>query len=724
MDLAARLAKERRARLAAERLLELKQEELFAANRKLGLRARELSHEVHETRAEVATIRDENSRVKSDLNQARERFQTAERRLWDSVQTITDGFAVFDADSRLIMANDAYLSIFDGLKGMVPGVTYARILQYLTDEGIVDVGQMTRSEWRQHMLTRWNEPVIQPCIVRFWNGEYVRLVDRRASDGDIVTLGINITEAVRYEREIEKARDRAEVANRAKSSFLANMSHEIRTPMNGILGMSELLSETEMDGDQRLYVDTIRNSAEALLVIINDVLDYSKIEADKLELYPEPFDLERCIHEIILLLQPSARDKGLTLLVDYDLFLPTRFIGDPGRIRQILTNLIGNAVKFTLAGYVIVRVTGISSEDGKARIHLSIEDSGIGIPKEKINHIFGEFNQVDSEKNRTFEGSGLGLAITKRLIGMMEGDIWVDSEEGIGSSFGFHIDLGVESEAVPPPLVLDGVKRIMVVDDLEANRIILEKQLRQLGLEVTCCVSASEALERLPDGFDLVLTDHNMPEMDGPELAQAIRDRKFETPIILLSSNPGFARNDPARSLFRMILQKPQPRNELFKALGQVQEEQPPAILEAPLAPKGKLRILAADDNRTNRMVLAKMLKNLDVDLHFAEDGEQAVALFSKLKPNMIFMDISMPKVDGREATKRIRKLEEGSGIHTPIVALTAHALKGDDDDVRKAGLDDYLSKPLRKAAIFQAIEKHAGSVCTPPEDTSQVASG
>ena len=726
MDLAARLAQERRGRLAAERLLELKQEELFAANRKLGKHAQALSHEIIEKRAEVETVRDENTRVKSDLNQAQKRFQTAERRLWDSVQTISDGFAVFDSDSRLIIANDAYLSIFDGMDEVQPGVTYARILQILTDEGIVDIGGLSRAAWRKEMMERWQSEAGEAKVIKLWNEQYVRLVDRRTSDGDIVTLGLNITESVRYERDLEDARDRAEVANRAKSAFLANMSHEIRTPMNGILGMAELLSESvDGDDDQTLYIDTIRSSAEALLVIINDILDYSKIEADKMELHPAPFDLERCIHEVILLLQPSARDKGLTLLVDYDLFLPTQFIGDPGRVRQILTNLLGNAVKFTLSGHVLVRVTGITAEDGSsARIHLNVEDTGIGIPADKVDHVFGEFNQVESEKNRQFEGSGLGLAITRQLVQMMGGDIWVESEEGRGSCFGLHIDLGiVEGADVTPPLASMELKKVLVVDDLEANRIILNKQLGQLGLGVVCVESAAQALQALPDGFDLILTDHNMPEMDGPELAQAVRDAGVETPIILLSSNPGFARNDPARELFRMILQKPLPRHELFTALGHLPEvAQAEEVRVTEPLPTGRLRILAADDNRTNRMVLGKMLKNLDIDLHFAEDGEQAVALYTKLQPDMIFMDISMPKVDGREATKRIRAMESGAPV--PIVALTAHALKGAEEDIRKAGLDDYMAKPIRKPGLYAAIEKHCGQLPMLEGDPPQAASG
>lgn len=609
MILAEKLTVERRGRLAAEKLLELKQAELFAANRKLGKHARELSDEIVETRAEVATVRDENERVKSDLTVANQKIMIAERRLWHSVETIQDGFAFFNSESRMIAANKSYLSIFDNLDDVKTGVNYVTILQHLTDEGIVNLGDLTANAWRKMMINRWQEPEPSPVVLRLWNDQYIKLVDRRGPGGDIVSLGLNITATVEYEKQLEAARESAERANRAKSSFLANMSHEIRTPMNGVVGMSDLLADTGLSEEQKLYVDTIKNSGEALLVIINDVLDYSKIEAEKLELHPEPFDLERSIHEIIMLLQASARDKGLTIALDYDLFLPTRFIGDPGRIRQVLTNLMGNALKFTTEGHVLIRVLGIPNpEHGNAEVTITIEDTGIGIPKEMVGHIFGEFNQVENERNRQFDGTGLGLTISKRLVTLMQGDIWVTSVEDEGSCFGFHIPLDtVDSEAVEYPILPGGLRHVMVVDDIAANRTILERQLEQLGLRVTCCVNGRAALDTVCAGadVDLILTDHNMPEMDGMEFTTALRKSGDETPIILLSSNPSYADKDPARKHLHGVMQKPVPRKELFAKLKSLEEPKgaalPPTASENRV-PQGarKMRVLAAEDNKTN----------------------------------------------------------------------------------------------------------------------------
>ncbi|WP_101067093.1 response regulator [Roseovarius salinarum] len=724
MSLANKLAEERRGRLAAERLLEQKQAELQAANRKLGLHARALSEEIVETRAEVQTVRDENQRVKSDLTEAHQKVEIAERRLWHSIQTIQDGFAVFDADSRLIAANDAYLSVFDGLEAVKPGVRYVEILQLLTEEGIVDIGDTTPAEWREMMLDRWQGDAPGPRVIRLWNGQYIKLIDRRGHGGDVVTLALNITDTVHYEKELKAARRKAEAASRAKSAFLANMSHEIRTPMNGVVGMAELLGDTELTGEQRMYADTIRNSGEALLAIINDVLDYSKIEAEKLVLHPEPFDLERCIHELVMLLQPSARDKGLDLLVDYDMFLPTRFEGDPGRIRQVLTNLLGNAVKFTTEGHVLVRVVGMERNPGDpAQVHVTVEDTGIGIPPDKLDHIFGEFNQVDGDHSRAFEGTGLGLAISKRLIDLMGGRIWVDSREGHGTCFGFSIPLPVAEETAPEDMSLpDWLRRAIVVDDQPVNRAILERQLDALGIQVTSCAEGSDALDRLED-TDLVLTDHNMPGMDGLELAAAIRDAGHDVPIVMLSSNTGFAEQDPARRHLAALLQRPVPRRTLFAALrgigraGTHEQTAPPPEVPAPhTVPtvQRAMRVLAAEDNRTNRLVFSKMVKDLDIELEFAADGQEAVALFQRLAPDIVFMDISMPGMDGCEATRRIRAQETG-GRRVPMVAMTAHAMDGDADDILAAGLDHYLTKPLRKEAITERILAACPADTRPP---------
>ncbi len=781
MPIADKLAHERRARLAAERLLELKQAELSAANRKLGRHALALTKQIGVTQAEVATFRDEvanvrveNERVKSDLHVAHEKVEVAERRLWHSIQTIQDGFAFFGADSKLIGANTAYLNTFEGLEEVGPGISYERILQIFTDEGLVNTGRLNPDKWRKMMTARWVSPTPEPVVIRLWNNNYIKLIDQRGHGGDVVSLALDITSTVHYEEELRTARERAEAANRAKSAFLANMSHEIRTPMNGVVGMAELLNDTNLSDEQRLYADTIKNSGEALLVIINDVLDYSKIEADKLVLHSEDFDMERCIHEVVMLLQPTARDKGLAMLVDYDLFLPTRFVGDPGRIRQVLTNLVGNAVKFTKKGHVVLRVTGVPDTDGATcAIHVTIEDTGIGIPKNKIQHIFGEFNQVEDESNRQFEGTGLGLAISKRLVEMMGGSVWVESDEGEGSCFGFRVPLPTAEGPQPPSAELPAtLRRVLIVDDLSMNRAILEKQMQMLGAQVITSVSGADALQQMDETIDLVISDHNMPDMDGVQLATALRQGDWPyVPFLLLSSNSNFAQDNTTRNLIQGILQKPVLRNDLFAKLAamgaivpertpitapnttladdttidpeapatdieeipsfrarhrshppaaadeaiMVEERPTPSEVEEPArtepdpdpnAPR-LMRILAAEDNKTNQLVFRKMVKDLNIDIRFANNGLEAVEAYSDFVPDLIFMDISMPKMDGKQATVEIRKIEETSGRRVPIVALTAHAMNGDSEGILAAGLDFYLTKPLRKAIIHEQIEQH-----------------
>jgi len=742
MSWAEKLALERRARLAAERKLEQKQRELLAAHQQLEIHARSLSDQIVEQRevvqsalSEAEQIKGQHSRVLTDLEGAHTAAVMAERRLWDSIETIRDGFAVFDHAQTLVGANHAYLSVFQGFPEVAPGVGYARILEICAQERLVDLEGTAPEAWVARMLARWNTEQVEPVVVRFTCGSWVKLIDRRARDGDMVSLALNITETIEHEAELKEARARAEAASRSKSAFLANMSHEIRTPMNGVVGMAELLCDSGLPEEQRLFAETIRSSGEALLEIINDVLDYSKIDAEKLTLHPEPFDLERCIHEVVMLLQPGARESGLDMLIDFDMFLPTRYVGDPGRIRQVMTNLIGNAVKFTEAGHVLVRVVGVEAESGARQLHVTVEDTGIGIPPDYLEHVFGEFNQVEEQANRKFEGTGLGLAISRRLLALMGGEVWVESTPGKGSCFGFRLTLPVaegQPDGNPGPIAL---RHALVVDDLMLNRTILERQLTTFGLSVTQSRSGREAIEALASGLpaDVVLVDNEMPGMDGLSVAERLRQDGWSGPILLLSSNPAGVRM-AGQSLVEGILQSPVLRSDLLQKLAGIGARgagSPGAegVVALPAPVPRRMRVLSAEDNRTNQLVLAKMVKHLDIDLAFANDGSEAVAMFDSFRPDMIFMDISMPGMDGREATGAIRDLEERSGARrVPIVALTAHAMEGDDADTLAAGLDDYLTKPLRRAAITERILVYAPPDVLPPltdaEYTGQTAVG
>ncbi len=848
MDIADQLAKERRARLAAERLLEQKSRELFAANEKLGLHARSLSDQIVVQRevtrsalSEAASLKGQNSRFVEDLDRAHTSAVMAERRLWDSINTINDGFAVYDADLRLVTANSAFMAVMDGL-GIAPGISYADMVRLVAASGRVELGSVSVDDFVADMVARLDTDPIEPVTVPLSSGNWIRLVNRRARDGDMVTLALDITEQMRiwaaveaipdgfvlFDREdrlltcnqryrdiysesapamvpgarfedilrygmargqhpdavgreedwlahrldqhrnpvglqeqrladgrwirsqdlptpdggrvglrmdvtetkaqqaaLLTAREAAEAANRAKSAFLANMSHEIRTPMNGVVGMAELLCDSALTAEQRLFAETIRSSGEALLVIINDILDYSKIEAERLTLYPEPFDLERIIHEVAMLLQPKARSRGIDLMIDFDMFLPTRFVGDPGRLRQVLTNLVGNAVKFTEAGHVLIRVVGLEAEEGREQLHVTVEDTGIGIAAEHLDHIFGEFNQVESQSNRKFEGTGLGLAITQRLIEKMDGAVWVDSEIGKGSCFGFRVTLPVAEDAVAPHLPID-LRRALVVDDQFINRTILERQLEPCGIAVTLCRSGAEALEVLARdrAFDAVLTDHSMPDMDGPALALHIRALGLTMPIVLLSSNPTQARDAAGSEELAAIIQKPILRSDLYRRLKELSGVMPEVVTPAVVVTATRqMRVLTAEDNRTNQLVFQKMVKDMDMELVFAGNGREAVELFQSFRPDLIFMDISMPEMDGREAARAIRALEAGRS-HLPIVALTAHAMDGDEEGILAAGIDRYMTKPLRKAAISAVLAEFCPPHARPLEGEPEQMTG
>lgn len=704
MSLANKLTEERRGRLAAERMLELKQAELTAAHRKLGLHARELTEKIVKTRAVVETIRDENQRFRSDLTAANQKIEIAERRLWHSIQTIRDGFAFFNVDNEMIMANEAYLSIFDGLEEVRPGVNYITILQVLTEEGIVNIGDLCPEAWRQIMTDRFYAAEPEPTVIKLWNGTYIRLIDQRGPEGDMVSLGLDITESVRHEKKLKEARAVAESANRAKSAFLANMSHEIRTPMNGVVGMSDVLAETPLTDEQRLYVDTIKNSGEALLLIINDVLDYSKIEAGKLDLQLRPFNLEQSVIEVLMLLQPAARGKGVALLMEFDIHVPTEVTGDPGRMRQVLTNLIGNAVKFTTTGHVVIRILAHHGQQDPAHgVEFRIEDSGIGIPEARLQDIFDDFNQVENERNRQFDGTGLGLAISQRLVRMMGGEITVASQEGIGSTFAFSLNLPPTADAPPLPAVPQSLAHVLILDPREISRTIFQRQMERLGLKTTVCQSLDDLCGLCDPSVAAVFATHSPPHEDGEDIAKELAKLQRSVPLILLSNIPGVNNRGTSLDGVHAVLTRPISRFDLLTQIASLPcTTDTSGVSEAQLRP---MRILAAEDNRTNQLVFRKMIKALDVDLTFAQNGEEAVELYTEIRPDLIFMDISMPRMDGKEATRAIRTLEAQSGTHVPIIALTAHANAGDDQAFLDAGLDHYLTKPLRKPDILEQIE-------------------
>ncbi len=729
VSIADKLAQERRARLAAERFLEQTKVELFAANQKLAQHARALSdqivaqrHGLERAQAQTESLLGENTRVRGDLELATSAAQIANRRLWEALETIHDGFAVFDQELRLVVANRAYLAFFDGHVAVTQGVGYDAVLKLMAQHDMVELEGREPLIWHSEMMARIRCAKIEPYVLRLANGRYLRLADRWGDEGDLVCLAQDITKTMARETELEKARVEAEAANRAKSAFLANMSHEIRTPMSGVVGMSELLCETTLNEEQRLFAETIKSSGEALLKIINEVLDYSKIEADKLRLYPEVFDLERCLHEIMVLLGPSARDKGLELLVDYDIALPTRYVADPGRMRQVMTNLIGNAVKFTLAGHVLVRVVGQERGDGQFDLQVAVEDTGIGIAPEYIEHVLDKFNQVESASNRKFEGTGLGLAITRQLVELMGGTIWVDSELGRGSCFGFKLTVPVAEplEVAEGPLAPITLKAALVVEDLSVNRVVLERQLQAYGLAVTLCRSGAEALGAVKAGahFDVVLVDQQIPDMDGLQLVQRLRDKGLGAPILLLTTNPDQAAIGAMQGELAAALEKPVLRSDLFRSLQDIAQPVAAAPAQASIAPR-QMRVLAAEDNRTNQLVFNKMVKDYDIDLQFANNGREALDLWQQWRPDLVFMDISMPEMDGREAARAIRDYEQVHGLRrTPIVALTAHAMDGDADSILAAGIDLYLTKPLKKREIAKQLAAYCppGARCSVPE--------
>ena len=622
-----------------------------------------------------------------------------------------------DVHGRYIGMNRAFETVFECRRDELIGRT-------IFDLGPLDVEDARYHDQRDNELYQAPQPQSYERRMRWGQGDWRNMLYLKAplthADGSVrglIGLITDVTDLRTAEREALRAKEQAEAASRAKSDFLANMSHEIRTPMNGVIGMTELVLDTDLDDEQREYVRIIKSSAESLLTVINDILDFSKIEAGKMQIDQTTFNLAELLGETLKSLALRAHQKGLEIICQMAPELPTWVVGDPGRLRQVLVNLIGNAIKFTEHGEVVLAVTAV--DDG-SRLQFSVIDSGIGIPADKLDHIFEAFAQQDSSTTRRFGGTGLGLTISARLVDMMNGRIWVESQAGEGSRFHFTALLPASGEQPSPPSFSReqlGDLAALVVDDNAVNRRVLAETIGQWGMRVRVVDSGTAAVELLSapgaEPVDLILLDALMPDMDGLQTAAVLASVPFERrPAIIVLSSAGIPDNSEhwQRLGVSAYLVKPVMQGDLQVAILKVLGETIPEAARIPAERSSPgavaLDVLLVEDHPVNQKLVLSLLQKWGHRTRLAENGEEALDILARHRFDIVLMDMLMPVLGGTEATRRFRATE--TGRRTPIIAMTANAMEGDRETCLAAGMDDYLAKPIKTSALREMISQYA----------------